>query len=123
MHNQPGFHGIIPPVNQGNAMRGARPDLSPNMGPRNYAMSPSSFVGSGYPGVPGLQYQTYPGGMLGHRPLNNSPGSVSPAVANSNSLTSSSGGTGSGGQIEGLLSIYSVQYFCLLMVYLGGLFC
>lgn len=102
MQNQPGFHGIIPPVNQGNAMRGASPDLSSNMGPRNYAMPPSGFVGSGYPAVPGLQYpMPYPGGMLGHRLLNNSPGSVSPAVANSNPSTSSSGGTGSGGQIEG----------------------
>ncbi|KAJ0054095.1 hypothetical protein Pint_01079 [Pistacia integerrima] len=102
MQNQHAFHGIIPPVNQGNAIRGATPDLSPNMGPRNYAIPPASYVGSGYPNVPALQYpMAYPGGMLGHRPLSSSPGSVTPTGANSNSAASSSPGTSSGGQLEG----------------------
>ncbi|KAK1558290.1 hypothetical protein Q3G72_000787 [Acer saccharum] len=101
MQNQPAFHGMIPPVNQGNALRGTAPDLAPNVGPRNYIMPPASYVGSAYPSVPGLQYpMAYPGGMLSHRPLSSSPGTVSP-VANSNSATSSSAGTSSGGQVEG----------------------
>ncbi|KAI9181612.1 hypothetical protein LWI28_016718 [Acer negundo] len=101
MQNQPAFHGMIPPVNQGNALHGTAPDLAPNVGPRNYIMPPASYVGSAYPSVPGLQYpMAYPGGMLSHRPLSSSPGTVSP-VANSNSATSSSAGTSSGGQVEG----------------------
>ncbi|KAH7577457.1 hypothetical protein ACOSP7_001638 [Xanthoceras sorbifolium] len=101
MQNQPAFHGMIPPVNQGNALRGVAPDLAPNVGPRNYVMPPASYVGSAYPSVPGLQYpMAYPGGMLSHRPMSSSPGTMSP-VANSNLATSSSAGTSSGGQVEG----------------------
>ncbi|XP_021906856.1 RNA-binding protein BRN1 isoform X1 [Carica papaya] len=98
MQNQPAFHNMIPPVNQGNALRGMSPDLAP----RNYAVPPASYVGSAYPGVPRLQYpMAYPGGMMGHRPLSSSPGAVPPAVANSSAATSSGAGTSSGVQVEG----------------------
>ncbi|GMJ09159.1 Bruno-like 1, RNA-binding protein-defense related 1 [Hibiscus trionum] len=98
MQNQPAFHNMIPPVNQGSALRGIRPGLNPNIAPRNYAMPPGSYVGSGYPGVQGLQYpMAYPGGIMSHRPLTGSPGSTPQA----NTTSSSSVGTSSGGQIEG----------------------
>ncbi|XVF32678.1 hypothetical protein REPUB_Repub17cG0103400 [Reevesia pubescens] len=100
--NQPAFHNMIPPVNQGSALRGITPDLAPNIAPRNYAMPPASYVGSAYPAVPGLQYpMAYPGGIMSHRPLTGSPGSVPQANTSSNSSSSSSIGTNSGGQIEG----------------------
>ncbi|EXC34673.1 CUGBP Elav-like family member 5 [Morus notabilis] len=102
MQNQPGFHNMIPPINQGNALRGISPDLPPNMTPRNYGMPPPNFVGSAYPGMPGLQHpMAYPGGMMSHRPLSGSPGSMPPAVMNSNSATSPGSSKGSGGQVEG----------------------
>ncbi|GMY16524.1 RNA-binding protein BRN1 [Fagus crenata] len=101
MQNQPGY-GMIPTVNQGNALRGITPDLGPNMAPRNYGIPPASYVGSAYHGVPGLQHHiAYPGGMISHRPLSSSPRSMPPTVMNSNSATSSSTGKGSGGQVEG----------------------
>lgn len=119
MQNQHAFHGIIPPVNQGNALHGAVPDLSPNMGHRNYAMPPASYVGSGYPNVPGLQYpMAYPGGMYGQRPLSSSPVSVTTASANSNPAASSSPGTSSGGQLEGLPSF--VLFSCFSWKLLGA---
>ncbi|KAK8588264.1 hypothetical protein V6N12_022717 [Hibiscus sabdariffa] len=91
--NQPAFHNMIPPVNQGSALRGIRPGLNPNIAPTNYAMPPGSYVGSGYPGVQGLQYpMASTGGIMSHRPLTGSPGSMQQA----NSV-----GTSSGGQIEG----------------------
>ncbi|XVE77705.1 hypothetical protein DITRI_Ditri13aG0084300 [Diplodiscus trichospermus] len=102
--NQPAFHGMIPPVNQGSGLRGITPDLTPNIAPRNYAMPPASYVGSAYPAVPGLQYpMAYSGGIMSHRPLTSSPGSVPAANTSNNSLSSSSVGTttSSGGQIEG----------------------
>ncbi|CAI0447789.1 unnamed protein product [Linum tenue] len=105
MQNQPGFHGMIPPINQGNALRGGiRPNLSPNMAPRNYGVPPASYVGSAYhPAVPGVQYpMTYPGGMMGHRPIGGSPSSASHQVSSSSSPGSSSGvTTSSGSQVEG----------------------
>ncbi|GMI66560.1 Bruno-like 1, RNA-binding protein-defense related 1 [Hibiscus trionum] len=102
MQNQPAFRNMIPPVNQGSALRGIRANLAPNIYPRNYAMSPGSYVGSAYPGVQGLQYpMAYPGGMMSHRPLTGSPGSMPQANTSSNSSPSSSAGTSSGGQIEG----------------------
>ncbi|XP_030948091.1 RNA-binding protein BRN1 isoform X1 [Quercus lobata] len=98
MQNQPGFHSMIPTVNQGNALRGIAPDLGPSMNPRNYAIPPASYMGSTYH----LQHPlAYPGGMFSHRPLSSSPRSVPPAVLSSNSATSSSTGKGSGGQVEG----------------------
>ena len=117
MQNQLEFHNMIPPVNQGSALRGITPDLAPNIAPRNYAMPPASYVGSAYPAVPGLQYpMAYPGGIMSHRPLTSSPGSVPPANTSSNSSSSSSVGTSSGGQIEGLLSTVILVFVVFLKV-------
>lgn len=105
MQNQPGFHNMIPTVNQGNALRGITPDLAP----RSYAMPPASYVGSAYPAVPGLQHpMAYAGGIMSHRPLSGSPGSVQHAVVSSNSSTSSGTSKSTGGQIEGC-------YICLVI--------
>ncbi|KAA8549217.1 hypothetical protein F0562_000901 [Nyssa sinensis] len=102
LQNQPAFHNMIPPVNQGNALRGVAPNLAPGMAPRNYAMPPASYMGSAYPAVPGLQYpMAYPRGMMSNRPLSGSPGSVSPAIGSSHSAASSSVSGSSGGQVEG----------------------
>ncbi|XP_042517662.1 RNA-binding protein BRN1 isoform X2 [Macadamia integrifolia] len=100
--NQPGFHNMVPPVNQGNALR-VTPDLGSGMAPRSFATMPSaSYIGSAYPAMPGLQYpMAYPGGMMNHRPLSSSHGSMPPSISNSNSATSSSVGTNSGAQVEG----------------------
>ncbi|XP_039012028.1 RNA-binding protein BRN1-like isoform X1 [Hibiscus syriacus] len=101
MQNQPAFNNMIPPVNQGSSLRGIRPDFAPNISPRNYAMPPENYVGSGYQGVQGLRYpMPYPGGITSHHPLTGSPGSMPHANTSSNS-SSSSVGTSSGGQIEG----------------------
>ncbi|KAK4407069.1 RNA-binding protein BRN1 [Sesamum angolense] len=73
LQNQHAFHNLVPPLNQGNTVRGTTPDLSSGMTPRNYA--PASYVGSAYPTVPGVQYPvTYPGGMMSNRPLGGPPG-------------------------------------------------
>lgn len=89
-------------MNQGNALRGATPDISSGMPPRNYAVSPSSYVGSAYPAIPGVQYPvTYPGGIVSNRPLGGSSGPLSPSTANGQSAASSSVSPSSGGQIEG----------------------
>ncbi|GAV79070.1 RRM_1 domain-containing protein [Cephalotus follicularis] len=102
MQNQHAFHNMIPPVNHGNTLRGVTPDIAPNISPRSYAMPPATYVGSAYPAVPSLQYpMAYPGGIMSHRPLSSSPGSVQPAVSNSNSAASSGASTSSGGQVEG----------------------
>lgn len=121
LQNQHAYHSMIPPVNQGNALRGTAPDLAPSMGPRNYAMPPASYMGSAYPGVPGLQYPiTYPGGMLSPRPLGSSPGSLTPTGTSSNPASSSYAGTSSGSQIEGMSSVCSVYltfFFIVMCVY------
>ncbi|XP_057474522.1 RNA-binding protein BRN1-like isoform X2 [Actinidia eriantha] len=102
MQNQPAFHNVIPTVNQGNALRGVIPDLSPTMTPRNYPLPSASYVGSAYQAVPGLQYpMTFPGGVMGNRPLSGSPASTPPAIVKSQSAASSSVGGNSGGQVEG----------------------
>ncbi|XP_019421494.1 PREDICTED: RNA-binding protein BRN1-like isoform X2 [Lupinus angustifolius] len=99
MQNQPGFHNMMPHVNQGNALR---PGLGPNMNHRNYPLLPSSYVGS-YPAVPGVQHpMAYHGRMISPRPMSCSPGSVSPVGGNSISSTSSGAGKHAGGsQVEG----------------------
>ncbi|KAJ8898673.1 hypothetical protein K2173_004707 [Erythroxylum novogranatense] len=103
--HQPSFHGMIPPVNQGNPVRGAiRPDLVPTMAPRNYAVTPASYVGSAYPTVQGLQYPiSYPGSMMAHHSLSGSPSPLPPppAAASCSSAASSGVSTSSAGQIEG----------------------
>ncbi|KAJ4954613.1 hypothetical protein NE237_011396 [Protea cynaroides] len=37
MQNQPGFHNMVPPVKQGNALRRITPELDPGMAPRSFA--------------------------------------------------------------------------------------
>ncbi|XP_010244650.1 PREDICTED: RNA-binding protein BRN1-like [Nelumbo nucifera] len=103
LHNQTGFPNMIPPVNQGSALRGVAQDLSPGIAPRSFPIVPSAnYIGSAYPPVPGLQYpMAYPGGMVSHRPLGGSHGSVQPEIVSSTSEASSSVGTSSGGQVEG----------------------
>ncbi|KAL8548505.1 hypothetical protein ACS0TY_007707 [Phlomoides rotata] len=99
----PLMHYRLPTINQGNAIRGATPDLSSGVPPRNYAVSPTGYVGSAYPAMPGVQYPvTYPGGIVSNRPLGGSSGPLSPSTANGQSAASSSvGGASSGGQTEG----------------------
>jgi CUG-BP- and ETR3-like factor len=84
---------------------GIRPDLSLNISPRNYA--PAGYMGSAYPTMPpGLQYPiAYPGAIMSHRPLSNSPGTLSPTVPSCNSATSSGASGSSGGQVEGMFII------------------
>lgn len=118
MQNHSGFHNIIPTINQGNALRGVTPELGTNMAPRNYAMPPASYVGSAYHGIPGLHHHmAYHGGMMSHRPLSASLGSVPPAVVNSNPTTTSHTGKSSGGQVEGCSQyIFFVFVFCFCIL-------
>ncbi|KAL2323605.1 hypothetical protein Fmac_027984 [Flemingia macrophylla] len=96
MQNQPGFHHMMPHMNQRNALR---PDLGHSMDPRNYSAPPASYIGS-YPAGTGIQHpMAYARGMVSPGPVSSSPGSVSPAGGNSNS--SSGAGRSSSGQIEG----------------------
>ncbi|XP_048441630.1 RNA-binding protein BRN1-like isoform X2 [Pyrus x bretschneideri] len=97
LQNQQGFQNMIPPINQGNALHRIPPR---NIAPRNFPMSPTSYVGSAYPAVPGLRHpMVYPGGIMSHQPLS-SPGSVSPTVVNINPATSPGTSKSSGGQVE-----------------------
>lgn len=101
MQNHPDFHNVIPPA-QGNAYRGITPNLATGMAPRNFGAMQSSYMGSAYPAVPGLQYpMAYLGGLMNHRPLVGSHGSAQLAMANSNPTTSSSATSGSAVQTEG----------------------
>ncbi|XAR58491.1 hypothetical protein NMG60_11013899 [Bertholletia excelsa] len=101
-YRMPPVHNVMSPVNQGNALRGVSPDLSPGMAPRNYALPSASFVGSVYPAVAGLQYpMAYPAGMMSNRPLGGSSASVPPATVSSPTGASSSVSGSSGGQVEG----------------------
>lgn len=98
VQNQHAFPNMIPSLNQGSALRGVAPDVSPGLGPRNYTMSPANYVGSTY----GVQYpMAYAGGIMSSRPLSGSPGSAPPPNANSPSAASSSVSTSSGSQVEG----------------------
>lgn len=101
LQNQHTFPNLIPTLNQGNALRGTTPDISPGLTPRNYAMSPTSYVGSTYPGIPGVQYPIpYPGGLMSNRPSTSS-GAVHPSTSNSQSVASSSVNSNLGAQVEG----------------------
>lgn len=98
VQNQHAFPNMMPSVNQGSALRGVVPDVSPGLGTRNYTMSPANYVGSTY----GVQYpMAYPGGIMNSRPLSGSSGSAPPANSNSPSAASSSVSTSSGSQVEG----------------------
>ncbi|KAK2990560.1 hypothetical protein RJ640_019840 [Escallonia rubra] len=102
VQNQHAFQNLISPVNQGNALRGATPDLRPGMSPRSYTMPPASYMGSTYPAVPGVQYPiAYPGGLMSNRPLSGPTSPVTPAVDNSHPAASSSVSKSPGGQVEG----------------------
>ncbi|KAE8686132.1 CUGBP Elav-like family member 5 isoform 2 [Hibiscus syriacus] len=93
-------------------MRGITPDLASNLSPRNYAVPPTSYVGSAYPAVPGHQYpMAYPGGVMGHHPLTGSHGSAPQANVSSDSSSSSPVGANSGGQIEGFGRVLSAKVF------------
>ncbi|XP_031112424.1 RNA-binding protein BRN1-like [Ipomoea triloba] len=101
LQNQHTFQNMIPTLNQGNTLRGTTPDISPGLTPRNYAMSPTSYVGSTYPGIPGVQYPIpYPGGFMSNRPSSSS-GAVHPSTSNSQSAASSSVNSNLGAQAEG----------------------
>ncbi|XP_054800087.1 RNA-binding protein BRN1-like isoform X2 [Prosopis cineraria] len=91
MQNQPGFHNMMPRLNQVNALQ---PNLGPNMSPRDYPLRHANYVGS-YTAVPALQHP-YPGRMIGPRHLSSS----CPAW-NSDSATSSGGSQVSKSQVEG----------------------
>lgn len=109
VQNQHAFPNMIPSVNQGSALRGVVPDVSPGLGPRNYTMSPANYVGSTY----GVQYpMAYPGGIMSGRPLSGSSGSAPPANSNSPSAASSSVSTSSGSQVEGCWD-YFLVFYCL----------
>lgn len=115
MQNQSGFHSMIPPINQGNALHGIKPDLAPNMVPKSYSIPPASYVGSAYPSVPGFRHPlTYPGGMKGHWYLSRSTSSVPPAVVSGNSATSPGTSKSLGGQVEGIHThaLYYRYKFC-----------
>ncbi|KAL6978445.1 hypothetical protein U1Q18_020113 [Sarracenia purpurea var. burkii] len=100
LQNQPAFHNIIPPVNQG--MRGVAPNLSPVMAPRNYALPSANYMASAYPALPGLQFpMAFTGGMMSNRPLSGSPASIPLGIVNSEGAASSSASGSSGGQVEG----------------------
>lgn len=103
MQNQTGFHSMISPAHQGNVLRGISHNLSTGTGPRNLmAMQSAGYVGSGYPGVPSLQYPlTYHGNMISPRPLDNSHSSVQALNVNNSFAPASVTSTSSGGQIEG----------------------
>ncbi|XP_075075260.1 RNA-binding protein BRN1-like isoform X2 [Nicotiana tabacum] len=74
-------------------LRGVAPGLTPGFTPRNYAMSPGSYLASAYRPVQGLQYPMhYPGGVTGSLP---------PYTANRHSAASSSVSSNTGGQVEG----------------------
>ncbi|CAA3026787.1 RNA-binding protein BRN1-like [Olea europaea var. sylvestris] len=83
VQNQHAFNNQIPPVNRSNAL------------------SPSSFLGSPFQTLPGVQYpMPYPRGITSNRPFSGSAGSISPTT-NSQSAAYSSVNTKSGGQVEG----------------------
>ncbi|XP_068660661.1 RNA-binding protein BRN1-like isoform X1 [Aristolochia californica] len=105
MQNQHGYHGVVPAVNQGNAhaLHGITPDLGRGMVPRNFTtMQSAGYMGSTYPTLPNLQYPlSYPGGMVGHRPLAGSHSPAQSAILSSSAATSPAVSISSGGQIEG----------------------
>ncbi|KAM3373657.1 RNA-binding protein BRN1 [Capsicum galapagoense] len=89
VQNRPSFQNMVPSTNQGGTLRG----VAPGIAPRNYAMSPGSYLASAYRGVQGLQYPTrYPGGITGYLP---------PYTSNRHSAASSSVDSNRGGQVEG----------------------
>lgn len=102
MQNQAAYHNMVPPVNQGNSLRGLSPELSPGTLPRTYASIQSAgYTGSPYPAMPGQYPVSYPGGFINNRSLGDSHSSDKTVSMNANSASASSASTSSGGQIEG----------------------
>ncbi|XP_075509243.1 RNA-binding protein BRN1-like [Primulina tabacum] len=102
LQNQHAFHNLIPPLNQGNSIPGVTPDFSSGITPRNFPMSPTSYVGSAFAALPGVQYpMTYHGGIMNTRPLLGPSGYLSPSNTSSQPAASSSVSISSVGQIEG----------------------
>lgn len=92
-YRQPSVQNMVPSINQGGTPRGAAPGLTPGTTPRNYTMSPGSYLASAYRAVQGLQYpMRYPGGVTGYLP---------PYTANRQSAASSSVDSNTRGQVEG----------------------
>ncbi|KAK1315896.1 hypothetical protein QJS10_CPA05g00545 [Acorus calamus] len=84
MQNRPGFHNLIPPGNQGNALHGGPPDLVSTMAPRSFAaMQSNGYMGSAFPALPAQ------------------PVSMSSDLTNASTISNSSITMGSGDQIEG----------------------
>ncbi|KAM3354417.1 hypothetical protein ACQJBY_025224 [Aegilops geniculata] len=97
MQNQGPFQNMGQPVNQGNAIRGVNPELSPNSGPRSFN---PMHLGSPYPAVPGMQYPgSYPGGPMNNRPFGNLHNPLKVPSANVNSVAYSPRSNG-GGQTQ-----------------------
>lgn len=101
LQNQHAYHNMLSSLSQGNAVRGASPEFSPGMTPKNYSTPRASYLGSAYPAVSGMQYPlAYAGGIMSNRPLSGPPSPIPPA-ANNHPAASSSVSTSSGGQLEG----------------------
>ncbi|WOG94785.1 hypothetical protein DCAR_0314082 [Daucus carota subsp. sativus] len=101
LQNQHAYQNMLSSVSQGNALRGASPEFSPVMTPRNYSMPRAGYLGSAYPAVTGMQYPlAYAGGIMSNRPLSGPPSPIPPS-ANNHSAVSSSVSSNSGGQLEG----------------------
>lgn len=100
MQNSAPYHNMVPSPNQGNILRGIRPD-SPGAVHRNFAMQTPGYIGSAYPAMPGVQYPlAFSGGMMNQRPLSNSHAQAQ-HMNTDNNTTSSGISSSSGGQIEG----------------------
>ncbi|CAL9092160.1 unnamed protein product [Musa textilis] len=100
MQSQAAFHNMIPPINQGNTLRGVSSDVSPGTASRSFNTAQSGgFIGSPYPSLPGLQYPlSYP---TTARHLGYSHISGHPVNMKANLATPTGPSTTSGGQIEG----------------------
>lgn len=105
IQNQAAFPNMIAQPNQvnNNALQGTSPDsVPPRLARRNFPLPPANYMGSGYPAVRGLPYPlAYPRGIMSPRPLNSSPGSISPGIANIGGSTPLGIGLSSVVQTEG----------------------
>ncbi|XP_074358961.1 RNA-binding protein BRN1-like isoform X2 [Apium graveolens] len=96
LQNQHAYHNMISSVTQGNAVRGAAPEFSPGLTPRNYPVPRASYLASAYPAVSGVQYPlAYAGGIMSNRSLSGPPSPI-PLAANNYPASSSSVSTSSG---------------------------
>lgn len=97
------FQNMIPPLNhQRNTLRGTSPEFRP----RNYSISPTSYI-------PNVQYPpmgAYNGGMLSQRLFS---GSTASTAGDGNSSLPSVASPNSGGQIEGCVLLFSPLLSCV----------